>query len=567
MLERLEVRGLGIIECVELELDEGFSALTGETGAGKSLLVESLNLISGRRAQSDLVRTGDERLLVEGWFRPGENHGLSAALDELGVPFDGELVVRREVSEAGRSRCWLNDVTVTASALQRVAPYLLAIHGQHEQHGLSDGAVQRALVDRFAGHDDLRDQVATAYEDWQDASQEVKRLRLASERRRDRLDTIAFQLAEIQSAAPQSGEDEELVQRRQLLRHAVRLGEASAALLGGLADDDGAVVDALAQAERELEAMADCGLEVESARERLIEARVHAEEVAREVRGLVAGVQEDPAELDAVESRLHRLDQLMLKYGSPLEQVLNHQEALVSERLELEGVEDSLQQAEVEADAALAAFDEVAGRLDESRRAAGALLAESITGVLDELKMAGTTLAFRWRPRPDERSPLVREGTACAFDSEGVEQCELLIAANPGEELRTMARIASGGELSRLHLALRTVLLGRRQTSGLTLLFDEVDSGLGGTTASVLAGVLAALALEHQTVVVTHLPQVAARASRQYRVEKVMRDGRAVTRVAVLDAEERESELARMLSGGELTDTAREHARTLLGGS
>ena len=564
MLERLSVRGLGIIEAVELEFTDGFSTLTGETGAGKSLLVESLKLLSGQRSQSEMVRTGDARLRVEGRFRLPETGPLDAILDDLGVVVDGDLVIRREVSDAGRSRCWLNDVGVTVNALQRISPHLLAIHGQHEQHGVADPSIQRALVDLYAGHDDLLARVGEAYGRWQEASNEVRRLRSASARRRDRLDAMAFQLAEIESVDPQPGEDDDLLKQRQLLRHAARLREASSGVLGRLIDEEGCAVDGLAQAERALEVISDCGLDVEGARERLAEARVHAEEVAREVRQLVADVDQDPNALEEVEGRLHQLDQLMLKYGSPVAKVLQHRVAVLAEMEELEGVEDRLGAAEEVARSALDAYELVAAELDAARGTAGRSFADAIAEVLGQLAMEGTTLEFRWSPRPDEASPLTRDGVGVAFDHDGVEQCELLIAANPGEEPRPMSRIASGGELSRLHLALRTVLLGRRHTAGLTLLFDEVDSGLGGTTASALAGLLADLAAEHQVLVVTHLPQVAARAARQYRIEKSLSQGRAVTSAALLESEERVSELARMLSGGSLTESARSHARTLL---
>jgi len=564
MLERLQVRGLGIIDRVELELEDGFTVLTGETGAGKSLLVESLKLLSGQRAQSDLVRTGDDRLVVEGCFRVAEGGGLERALEELGVASEGTLVVRRELSEGGRGRCWLNDVAVTAAALQAVAPLLLAIHGQHEQHGLAEPSVQRALVDRFGGHERLQQEVAAAHRRWAAAAAEVERLRAASARRRDRLDVISFQLQEIDGLDPQPGEDEELRRRRALLRHAVRLGELSSVVLTALTDDDDAAVGALARAERGLAAIEECGLELAGAPERLVEARIHAEEVARELRELLAGVDEDPVELEAVETRLHRLDALTLKYGSPLGNVLDHRRALLDERTELEVVADRLEAAAGETAVELATFDDEARALDTARRRAGEELATAIEAVLGELKMSGATLRFDWQARPDVGSPLERDGVRVAFDADGVEGCELLIAANPGEEPRPMARVASGGELSRIHLALRTVLLGRRQGPGLTLLFDEVDSGLGGGTAAALAGLLANLADEHQVLVVTHLPQVAARATGHLRIEKILHEGRAVTRATALDRGERELELARMLAGGKVTSSARAHARALL---
>ncbi len=566
MLQRLRVQGLGIIDEVDLELDAGFAVLTGETGAGKSLLVESLKLLAGQRAQQDMVRSGDDRLRVEGSFAVEDCQEVQELLDGLEIEVADELVLRREVASAGRSRCWVNDVGATAATLQRLATHLLAIHGQHEQHGLSEPTIQRGLVDDFGDHGPLLEAVGAAYGAWQEAAAEVRRLRDAQSRRRDRLDVIAFQLAEIEAVAPDPGEDQALLARRQLLRHAVRILELSTAVLARLADDDGAAAAAMAHSERDLERIAECGVPVADAIRRLAEARVQVEEVAHEVRDLVDGVDEDPAELENVESRLYRLEQLMLKYGSPIEAVLEHRDRVREERDELGRVEGRLEAAEAAEREALATYDEHALKLDRARQKAGRRLVDEVAKVLARLNMSGTRLEFAWRARFDDRSPLARGGRTVAFDAGGVDECELLIAANPGEELRPMARIASGGELSRLHLALRTALLGRHRGRALTLLFDEVDSGLGGPTAAALADLLAELAREHQVLVVTHLPQVAAGAGGHFRVEKVLREGRAVTRVTRLDDRARESELARMLAGGEVTESARAHARSLLEG-
>jgi len=567
MLERLSVRGLGIIDTVELEFAAGFSALTGETGAGKSLLVESLKLLGGRRAQSDMVRTGDKRLQIEGVFSPAPNSALADLLDELGAGEGNVVVLRREVTASGRSRCWINDVSVTASSLQRAAPHLLAIHGQHEQHGLADTGTQRRLVDEYGRQEALCEDTQSRFAAWREAADELERLRTAQASRRDRLDTITFQLQEIGSVEPRVGEEDELRHRRLILRHAARLAELSTSLVDRLSDGEAAVVDGLARAERDLSEIADCGLVLDAGAERLAEARVQVEEVVREVQGLVDGSRGDPSELEDVESRLHTLDQLMLKYGSTLDDVLAHREGLIRERVELESVEERLEEAESAAMEALAAYDQSAAGLDRFRRKVAAELVAAVEEVLARLAMGGTRLEFVWQARADADSPLERGGRGVAFDADGVEECELLIAANPGEELRPMARIASGGELSRVHLALRTVLRNRRPEGGMTLLFDEVDSGLGGATATALAQLLADLATADQVLVVTHLPQVAALATGHFRVEKVMNDGRATTRVAALLGNERETEVARMLAGGELTESAREHARVLMGDS
>ena len=564
MLERLSVRGLGIISVVELEFDAGFTVLTGETGAGKSLLVESLKLLGGQRAQSDLVRSGDEKLRVEGVFRLEADSPLESILDDLGVPFSDSVVLRREVADSGRGRAWINDVAVTAGALQTIAPYLLSIHGQHEQHGLGDAEVQRRLVDEFGSHEGLLEKTRKAFTNWREAFEDLEQLRKQQATRRDRLDTISFQLQEIEAVGPVEGEDDELTRRRLVLRNAAQLAELASSLLDRLSDGESPVVDGLARAEREVAAIAECGVPLEGGVERLGEARVHVEEVVREVQALGDDAKADPGELESIESRLHALEQLMLKYGSTLSDVVAHRDDLIRERKELESVEERLDQAEATANRMLGRFDTTAASLDAARSAAGDELARAVETVLASLAMSGTRLEFSWRPRLDASSSLIRDDESVAFDADGVDECVLLIAANPGEEPRPMARIASGGELSRVHLAIRTVLRKRRSVAGLSLLFDEVDSGLGGATAAALAELLADLAVGDQVLVVTHLPQVAATARSHFRIEKVVDGGRATTRAAPLDDDEREAEVARMLAGDELTESARAHARVLL---
>jgi DNA repair protein RecN (Recombination protein N) len=567
MLERLSVRGLGIISAVELELGAGFTVLTGETGAGKSLLVESLKLLGGQRAQSDMVRTGDDRLHVEGVFTAEPESALGAILDDIGIPQSEVVVLRREVTEGGRGRAWINDVAVTAGALQRIAPHLLSIHGQHEQHGLADGEVQRRLVDDFDSHEDLLEETARCFATWREAAAKFEQLRTKQATRRDRLDTITFQLQEIEGVGPSEGEDDELRQRRIVLRSAAQLADLSSSLLDRLSEGESSVVDGLARAEREIATIAEYGVSLEGGVERLTEARVQVEEVVREVQALADDANADPGELESAESRLHTLEQLMLKYGSKLSDVLAHRDNLIHERSDLQSVEERLDQAAASVDRALADFDASAAALDAARSVAGDEFANAVEEVLARLAMDGTRLEFRWQPRADASSPLVRDGESVAFDANGVNECVLLIAANPGEEPRPMARIASGGELSRVHLAIRTVLRRRRLTGGLSLLFDEVDSGLGGATAAALAELLTDLATDDQVLVVTHLPQVAAAAFSHFRIEKVLEEGRATTRVAALERDEREAEVARMLAGGELTESARAHARVLLEGS
>lgn len=564
MLERLQVKNLGIIEAVEVEFGPGFSVLTGETGAGKSLLVESLKLVAGGRASADLIRSGADGLTVEARFLTPRVSGLADVLDEMGIDGTDEIVLRREVRSGGRSRCWANDVSVTVGGLQRISSHLLTIHGQHEHFEMADPGVQRRLVDRFGRLDAEVAAVQEAWSRWRDASETVRRYEAARRRRRDRLDAIAFQSEEIDRLAPWSGEEDELRSLRLQLRHAARLQELTSTAVQALGEQDESVIDLLARTERSIAEMSEYGVPAEEFVRMVGEARVMTEEVLREIRGVGDGLQEDPGRLDDVESRLHALEGLMLKYGGSVDDILAHREALEQEKAELIDVEDRLEAARSEAAAALKVFDAAAGELQEGRLAASGHLAEAVVEVLGGLEMGGTRLDFRWTARDDPDSPLVRDGRPAAFDAEGVEEVELFLAANRGEALRPMAKIASGGELSRIHLAFRTALRRRDPSAGLTLLFDEVDSGLGGAAATALAGLLADLAEHDQILVVTHLAQVAGGAEAQYKVEKRLLDHRTATTVVKLEGEARTHEVARMVAGEDVTDAAKNHAAELL---
>jgi len=378
------------------------------------------------------------------------------------------------------------------------------------------------------------------------------------------LDVISFQLGEISTCDPHPGEDEELRSRLTVLRHAVRLLELSSSVLDRLSLGENATVDELARAEREVQGMADCGLPLGDAVRSLVDARIQVEEVVRELQGHANNISEDPAELEDVQARLHLLDQLKLKYGGTLADVLSHQDSLEREREELSKVSEHLEQVRAAAATALQEYAAAAAQLEELRHAAGTTLTAAVEEILGRLNMGGTRLELRWFTQPDEHSSLEREGSPVRFTADGVEECQLYISPNPGEELRPMARIASGGELSRIHLALRTALRGRHVTGNHTLLFDEVDTGLGGSTAAALAGLLEELSRHDQVVVVTHLPQVAASAVCHFRIDKLVVDGRTSTRITHLPPAAREEELARMLAGDHVSSSALAHARSLL---
>ena len=563
MLRQLDVRDLGIIDTLHLEFGDGFTVLTGETGAGKSLLVQSMQLLAGERADAEQVRGGCDKLQVEGRFDEPEAPAARALLDELGIAAADELVLRREVSGQGRSRTWLNDVAVTVGALQRLAPFLLAVHGQHEQRGLADPATHLLLVDIAGTLLGARAGVGEAFGRWSAVRQSLAEQRRALAARRDRLDVIEYQVREIDGVRPEAGEDEQLREERALLRHSERIGELLATARGALGGEGGAV--ALARAARAVRELQTLDLPVRELVEGLDQAQVLAEEAERELGRLADRVRVDPPRLEAVESRLATLERLAHKYGGTLAGVVEHRQRLLGERAQLDGAEDEIARLESEERAQAAAYLTAARELSGRRGEAAKRFAREVTRVLAALGMPKVSFTFRMGLRAAADGDLDVDGTRVVAAADGIDVGELWISTNPGEPPRPMVKVASGGELSRIHLAIRTVLRERSREDSLALLFDEVDAGIGGQVADELGALLASLGDRDQVLVVTHLPQVACRAAAHFVVRKQSVQGRTVTRVERVSGEERVDELVRMLGGGRGTPAARAHARELLG--
>lgn len=563
MLLELDVRDLGIIEHVNLLVPPGFTVLSGETGAGKSLLVQSLQLLAGGRADAELVRASSERLVVTARFVRPRAGAAAGLLDELAVEAAEELLIRREVSANGRSRAFVNDIAVTVSTLQRLAPHLISIDGQHEQRGLADPSTHLALADEAGDLGELRGQVSNAFLAWQEVRRELEQQAKALAGRRDRLDVIAFQTREIEELRPIVGEDEQLQEERTLLRHTERIGELLGQARAALGGEGGSV--ALARAARAVQQLADLRLSVTGIGEDLEQARLLAEEAERALLALADRVRSDPQRLDEVESHLAGLERLKRKYGGSLAAVLEHLARLNAERLSLEGAEDDMVRLEDEQIARAEQLARLATLLSARRVAAADRFCHAVANVLMRLGMPEVRLALALRRRLAQSGSLEVEGERVEPAEDGIDVGEFVFSPNPGEAPRSMARIASGGELSRVHLAMRTVLREEHKLEdSLTLLFDEVDSGIGGRVADELGELLADQGEHHQVLVVTHLPQVAGRAGAHFVVQKRTVAGRTVAEVAGVVGPARVEELVRMLGGGADTPAAWQHARELL---
>lgn len=569
MLRDLHIRNLAVLEAATVEFRPGFNVLSGETGAGKSIVVDSLALLSGVRASADLIRTGAETLSVTGVLTPyGE--AWRELLAKAGVEADGDqLVIRREVNRAGRNRVFVNDQPVTLRLLSALAPGLLRIHGQREELGLVAPELQRTWVDRCGGveGEELLQRVARAFDAYRQLARRLEQLTGDDRARRQRIDLLKFQLSEIEAAQLVGDEEVKLRHEREVLRHSEAIQNALNRTCDLLFDQDPAVHDRLSQAVQALEDIERWETAATEWAAELEDTRIRIGELEATLRRRAEEVEADPQRLDAIEDRLATLERLFRKYGQSSAEVLEVHRGLAAELDEIEHDEDSQAELEASVAAALGAYRKLAGELSTARRRWADLLVQRVMAELAELALAKAGFEVRFEKRRSAQSPLLLDGQGCEFSAHGFDQVVFVFSPNPGEELRPLAKVASGGELSRLYLA---VQLAVQSASGkgakLPLVFDEVDAGISGAEAALLGGKLRRLAQHGQVLAVTHLPQVASQADHHFKVSKSVRGGRTSTAIEPLSEEGRVEEVARMLAGSEVTELSLSHARELISG-
>ncbi len=550
MLIELRIENFAVIERLAVRLEPGLNVLTGETGAGKSIIVGALSLLLGERASSDAVRAGAERAVVEGVFDVEDRADILSILRGQGLDTeDGLLILRREVAAAGRNRAWVNGAASTAGLVGELGGRLADLHGQHEHQALLRNADQRAILDAFAGQVGLVEEMRAAHAELADVHGELETLESRRREIEQRADFLRFQLNEIEEAGIEPGEEEELEVESRRLEHAEDLARLSEKLNQALYESETSVAEVLGGLRRDLGELVRIDPGQEDAKELLETAYYNVEELGRRMAGYASQVEHDPARLNQIQRRQDTLYRLKNKYGPALEDVL---ETARSARQELDSLENAdferkaLEKREAEAEAKVR---ELAGRLTEGRRTAGHELAERVMAILPEVGLEGG----RFQVALD---PLQEPGP------HGAEGVEFLVAVNVGFEPRPLKDVASGGELSRVMLALKTILARVDQVP--TLVFDEIDAGIGGKIAVKVGAKLKEVAAHHQVFAITHLPQIASRADHHLLVVKGEAEGMTRTDLQELDGDERVRELARMLGGDPESETSLDHARELL---
>jgi DNA repair protein RecN (Recombination protein N) len=554
MIKLLRISNIALVSTAELELGPGLTLLTGETGAGKSILIDALGLVLGARASADLIRTGADRAVVEAVV---ESDRARDALEGMGLPADeDEIIVRRELHASGKGRATVNGALVPANVLRDLGPSLAVIHGQHEPQGLLDPDTHLDVVDHHAHVD--RAAVAEAYGRLRSVETQLdalRRDRREAERRREMLE---YQLGEIDKAALRAGEEEDLRAEKSVQANAGRLASLSAEAYALLYEDDASALAHLRQVYRRVEELSGIDRRFQGHLEGREAVMAQLEELALFLRDYQDGVQLIPGRLDEIEARLAAIERLQRKYGSTEQEILAFAEQCRAELQRLLSPEETVRALETERAAAAARYAELALALSKKRRAAARDLEKKVEAELAQLAMEKT----RFKVRFDPDIPMADGADTSGWTERGLESAEFLLSPNPGEELRPLARIASGGELSRILLALKSV--ATLDAPGQTLVFDEVDAGIGGRVAEVVGRKLRAISRARQVLCVTHLPQIASMADAHYVVRKSTERGRTTTVLERLGDGERVEEVARMLGGETVSDTARKHAKEMV---
>jgi DNA repair protein RecN (Recombination protein N) len=553
MLREIRIRNFAVIESVTASFSPGLNVLTGETGAGKSMLVDAILLVRGARAQTDVIRSDAETATVEAVFDVAPNSPAAAVLHDAGLALDdGQLVVRRELARSGRHRAFANDSPVTVGLLERLGDHLVEVHGQHEHQRLLEPARQLELLDRFADAEELLDRVRDLFTKYRAASTEVERTRATERDRVQREDLLRFQLSELDGARLRAGEEEELRTERRRLQHAERLTSGLAEIGRLLREDEDSATSRLHRAGRLLRDLGRVDPACASPADTLDGAGALIEDALDAVRALGESIAMAPGRLEAVDERLDVLTRLKRKYGDSEEAMLALREQAAGELDRLGRHEEILAEQERMLGELRGELTDSAVALADRRQAAAERFATRAERELRQLGMERARFEIAV-----ERAPSDDVGP------HGLDRAEFRLSTNPGEDVRPLARVASGGELSRTMLALKAVLTRADRVP--TMVFDEVDSGIGGRVASVVAQKLATAAEGRQVLCVTHLAPIAARAAHHVRVSKSVRSGRTRVSAHALTGDARVEEVARMVAGERVTDTARGHARELLG--
>jgi DNA repair protein RecN (Recombination protein N) len=551
MLLELVVENYAVVERLRVHFHAGLNLLTGETGSGKSIVVDALGLLLGSRASADMIRTGAARARVAGIFEVRDQGALRRLLEQAGLEIEeGELLVEREILASGKSRAFVGSRPVSVSLLRDLSPFLGDIHGQHDQQLLFSPEAQRDMLDAFAGNRELLDRAAAIYQEWRAGTAELEELERNEQEKLRLLDLWSFQRKEIEGAELDPGEDAVLENERRVLQNVQKLQESAGTAYDAVFESPESALSLARIASKRVDELCRIDSSLEGLREHLKSAELSLQEVAYALRDYLAGLEANPGRLEEVETRLEGIAKLKRKYGQSIPEILTFLDEVRSQIASVEHAGERMEALRKQQKRMAGEYEKVARELTAARKAAAGRLEKRVEAELAQLAM--------------ERTVFRVDLSEAAWSIAGADRVEFLVSPNLGEEPRPLEKVASGGEISRLALALKTCLAGPRTSMVRTLVFDEVDTGVGGSAAEGVGRRLKKLAAASQVLCVTHLPQIAGFADHHYRVEKQESAGRTIAVIEELDATARTREVGRMLSGQRLTPEALKNAEQLI---
>ncbi|MCK5508290.1 MAG: DNA repair protein RecN [Desulfobacterales bacterium] len=563
MLKELSIKNFTIIESLHICFSDGLTILSGETGAGKSIIINAVNLLLGSRASTKLIRTGAETAELEALFKITPESGACKILEEQGGKASEELLIKRIISRRDRHRIYINGHLATIQMLNQVTENLASISGQHAHQGLLKEDLQLTIIDQFGGLAPIRNKIYRLFYEMVPLIQKLRKLNNMQDRQTEHSNLLEFQKKEISDASIKPGEDAALEQERIRLKNGKELYSTVYSSIEELYSANGAVVERLVEVKRNLDKATAIDPELTSKAKELSEATFRIEDIAEELRTYLKIIPLDDKRLEEIESRLDILTRLKRKYGGTLEAIISHFETIDHELSGVETISDQIKDIETKLAKLHGKLSGSALELSSKRSQTAKLLAKKVENELASLRMSGTEfkISLQSIPTSDNSDPhLVVKGNI--INETGIDQARFLIAPNVGEDLKSMAGIASGGELSRIVLALKAILAEKGSVE--TLVFDEVDAGIGGSVAEAVGKKLSNLARYHQIICITHLPQIAKFGNSHFRITKNVSNGRTITSICPLNEKDRLQEIARMLGGMEITQTTLDYAHEML---
>ena len=562
MIKEIKIRNFAIIENLAVSFEKGLNVLTGETGAGKSIIIDALNLLLGGRADTDSIRSGESTAFVEGIFEVIDPTTLDL-IRESGIEIEeGELLVKRQVSNSGKNRCLLNDSPVTVSTLAKIGDRLVDLHGQHDHQTLLHPEVHVDLLDLHGKSTDLRNDFLQNFTEYQAQSKKLESMKMDEQERIQKEEFLSFQLREIDEAGLSKEEEEEIKAESNKLKHAEKIRAGLEKSQSLLTDNQGSIVENLGQVLKELEAIHDVDPSLSETVERSRSAYYELEEVVESLRSYNQSLEFNPNRLEEIEDRLAEINGLKRKYGADIAEILKRRDQIAEELEQLASNDENMKELEEKLKQQEKVISKLAIQLAEKRETTAKKITKSIEKELKELSMVNVRFGVRFDYPPSPDGFILFRKEKMNATPTGLGTLEFLFSPNPGEEMRPLVKIASGGEVSRLMLALKSILSDQDNIP--VMIFDEVDSGIGGRVAEKVGIKLKKVANNKQVFCITHSPQIAGLASSHFRIEKQIKEKRTRSSIRQLEHEERVEELARMSSGETITDASLEHAREML---